>query len=178
MLIDIIYGILLIIAIFKGLRRGLILAVFSLLAFIIGLAAAMKLSAVVAGYLAETTNISAQWLPVLSFILVLIAVALIVRWIARLLEAASEAVALGMLNRLGGILLYSCLYTFAYSVVLFYAVQIRLFDPTTIAASHSYGFVAPWGPVVIEKISLLLPVFSNLFSELSTFFEKFSGKHK
>ncbi len=176
MLIDILYGILMLIAFFKGLRRGLILAIFSLLSFIIGLAAALKLSAVVAGYLGEATNISVRWLPVISFIIVFLAVALIVRWIARLLEAASEALALGLLNRLGGILLYCCLYTFAYSVVLFYTVQLRFFDPSTLASSITYSFIAPWGPVVIEKLGLLMPVFSNLFAELSAFFEKFSEK--
>ena len=176
MLIDILYGILLLIALFKGLRRGLILAVFSLVAFIIGLAAALKLSVVVAGYLGATTNISARWLPVISFIIVFVVVALFVRWIARLLEAASEAAALGMVNRLGGILLYCCLYTFAYSVVLFYAVQLRFFDPSTLASSVTYSFIAPWGPVVIEKVGELIPVFSNLFAELSAFFERFAGK--
>jgi membrane protein required for colicin V production len=178
MLIDIIYGLLVIIAIFKGLRRGLILAVFSLLSFIIGLAAALKLSVLVAGYLGESTNISARWLPVISFILVFIIVALGVRWVARLLEAASEAAALGMLNRLGGVLLYCCLYTFSYSVLLFYAVQIRIFDPATLASSISYSFIAPWGPKVIEKVGELIPVFSNLFTELSAFFEKFTGVSK
>ncbi len=44
MLIDIIVVILLVMAIFKGLRKGLIVAVFSFLAFLIGLAAALKLS--------------------------------------------------------------------------------------------------------------------------------------
>ena len=57
-----------ILAIFKGLRKGFILGIFSLLAFIIGLAAALKLSAVVAVYLQKSSNAS-RWLPVLSFIL-------------------------------------------------------------------------------------------------------------
>lgn len=178
MLIDIIYCLLVVIAIFKGLRRGLILAVFSLLSFIAGLAAALKLSVMVAGYLGETTNISARWLPVISFILVFIVVALFVRWIARLLEAASEAIALGMLNRLGGVLLYWCLYTFSYSVILFYAVQIRLFDQVTLSSSITWPFIAPWGPIVIEKVGMLIPVFSNLFVELTAFFEKFAEKSK
>lgn len=178
MLIDIIYGLLVIIAIFKGLRRGLILAIFSFLAFIVGLAAALKLSVIVAGYLGETTNISARWLPVLSFIIVFVLVALLVRWIARLIQAASEAAALGMLNRLGGVLLYCCLYTFTYSVVLFYAVQIGLFAPSTISSSVTYTFIAPWGPIVIEKIGKLLPVFRNLFAELTSFFEQFAEKNK
>ncbi len=51
MIIDIAFALLMVLAIFKGLRKGLILGIFSLLAFLIGLAAALKLSAVVAVYL-------------------------------------------------------------------------------------------------------------------------------
>ena len=70
MLIDLIYAVLLVFAIFKGIRRGFIIAIFSVLAFIIGLAAAMKLSTVVAHQLEGSTNISSKWLPFISFLIV------------------------------------------------------------------------------------------------------------
>ena len=174
MLIDIIYGLLVIIAVFKGLRRGLIVAIFSLLAFMLGLAAALKLSVTVAGYLGETTNISIRWLPFISFLLVFIGVVMIVRWIARMLEAASEALALGMVNKLGGVLLYFVLYTVAFSVIMFYAVQVRLLSTQTLASSHTYAFIAPWGPYFIGKLGAFIPFFSDLFSQLTEFFDRFN----
>ena len=57
MLIDIIAFILLLVAAFKGLRKGLIVAVFSFLAFIIGLAAALKLSTAMADYIGENVDV-------------------------------------------------------------------------------------------------------------------------
>ena len=51
MIIDIIVVIILILAAIKGFRQGLIVALFSVIAFIVGLAAAIKLSVVVAGLL-------------------------------------------------------------------------------------------------------------------------------
>jgi len=48
MFVDVIFVILMVMALFKGYTRGLIVAVFSFGAFLIGLAAALKLSAVVA----------------------------------------------------------------------------------------------------------------------------------
>ena len=51
MIIDIAFAIVMILAIFKGFSKGFIVGIFSLLAFIIGLAAALKLSVVVANYL-------------------------------------------------------------------------------------------------------------------------------
>ena len=67
MLIDLLLLILAVFAIIKGFSRGLIVGIFSLLAIIIGLAAAMKLSLVVAGWLGESVNVSERWLPVISF---------------------------------------------------------------------------------------------------------------
>ena len=71
-MIDIIFAILIIIAIFKGLRRGFIVAVFSIIGFIVGLAAALKLSALVAVYLQNSIAVAGKWLPFISFALVFI----------------------------------------------------------------------------------------------------------
>ena len=57
MIIDIAFILTMIIAIFKGLSKGFIIGIFSLLAFIIGLAAAIKLSAIVAAYLGKNVSI-------------------------------------------------------------------------------------------------------------------------
>ncbi|HUR12341.1 MAG TPA: CvpA family protein [Flavitalea sp.] len=170
MLIDVVYGILLLIALFKGLRRGLIVAIFSLLAFIIGLAAAMKLSVMVAGYLEGATNIGTRWLPFISFLLIFISVALIVRWAARLMESATNALSLGWFNKLGGVALYCVLYTFCFSVVLFYGNEMGLLAAKSRKESICYQFVAPLGPYVIGKLAILVPAFSDLFSRLTTFF--------
>ena len=86
MFIDTVLAVLLIIAIFKGFSKGLIVAVFSLLAFMIGLAAAVKLSAVVAGYIGDTVSVSEKWLPFVSFIIVFLVVVIIVRIGAKIIE--------------------------------------------------------------------------------------------
>ena len=68
MLIDFIFAALMVIACIKGYQRGLILAVFSIVAFIIGLAAALKLSTVVADWMKDSISVSAKWLPFISFV--------------------------------------------------------------------------------------------------------------
>ncbi|WP_315818768.1 CvpA family protein [Paraflavitalea speifideaquila] len=80
MIIDILFGVLMLLAVVKGWRRGLIIAVFSVIAIIVGIAAAMKLSTVVAAWLKDSTMVSVQWLPFLSFAIVLIGVILLIRW--------------------------------------------------------------------------------------------------
>jgi membrane protein required for colicin V production len=171
MSIDIIFAVLLLIAVVKGWRRGLIIAVFSVIAFIVGMAAAMKLSVVVATYLKDSTSVSAQWLPFLSFAIVFIGVVLLIRWGANLLEASLEITLLGWVNRLGGMLLYVVIYTLAYSVILFFATQLKLVNEETIARSTTYHRIQPLGPVVIDTFGKLIPWFKDMFTELEGFFD-------
>jgi membrane protein required for colicin V production len=171
MVIDSIFLILLILAVFKGYRNGFIVAVFSFIGIIIGLAAAMKFSTVVAGWLKNSTGISAEWLPFLSFLLVMIGVAILVRIGARLIQSAMELVLLGWLNKVSGIVLYAALYTTLYSVFLFYAGKLGLLKPTALLSSHSYSFIQPWGPKAIECFAWLIPWFKGMFEELSRFFD-------
>ena len=95
MLIDIVAVALLCLAVFKGITRGFVVAVFSFLAFLIGLAAAVKLSAVAADYLRNSTNINQKWLPVLAFVLVFFVVVLLVRLGAKAIEGILKATMLG-----------------------------------------------------------------------------------
>ncbi|MES2003606.1 MAG: CvpA family protein [Bacteroidota bacterium] len=171
MLIDIIFLVLMILALTKGYRNGFVVAVFSFLGIVIGLVAAMKLSTVVAEWLKDSTSISAAWLPFLSFLLVMIAVVFLVRMGALFIQSAMELVLLGWLNKLSGILLYAALYITLYSVVLFYAEKIQLIKPETLAASKTYAFIQPWGPKAVNLFGTIIPIFKGMFEELSRFFE-------
>lgn len=176
MLIDFIAIGLVVLSVIKGFRNGLVVAVFSLLAFIIGLAAALKLSAVVADYLGTSTNISQRWLPILAFALVFFVVVLLVRLGAKAMEGGLRMVMLGWLNKLGGVVFYLLLYFFIFSIVLFYADQLHIIRPETSQTSTTYPFIYPIAPVVMDALGSLLPFFKNMFTELENFFDHLSKK--
>jgi len=176
MLIDIIFIVLLIAAIFKGYTKGLIIAVFSVLALVIGLAAAIKLSVVIALRLKDAVHIAAKWLPVIAFALVFLIVVLLVRLGARALQKTAEFAFLGWANKLGGILLYIALYTVIFSVLLFYAEKVNIIAQGTIASSKTYGFIKPWGPKTVNVIGELVPFFKDMFQQLEDFFAGLSDK--
>ena len=176
MLIDLIFSVLLIIAIIKGYQKGLIIALFSIIAFIIGLAAALKLSAVAAVYLKDSVNISAKWLPLLAFVIVFFIVILLVRLGGKLIEKAFQIVLLGWLNRIGGIVLYATLYIIIFSIFLFYAEKLQLVQSTVIQSSQTYNFLQPWGPIVMDNFGKIIPLFKDMFTELESFFTSVSNK--
>lgn len=176
MLIDFTFAALVILAIIKGYQKGLIIAIFSIIAFIIGLAAALKLSAAVAEYLKNSISVSAKWMPFIAFALVFFAVIVLVRLGAKLIEKSFQAVMLGWLNRIGGIVLYVALYTIILSIFIFYAEKLQLLQATTIESSQTYPFIQPWGPKVMDNFGRLVPVFKDMFTELGDFFNGLSNK--
>jgi membrane protein required for colicin V production len=171
MFIDFIFAVIIILAAVKGYQRGLIVGLFSLVAVIIGLAAAMKLSTVVAGYIGKAVKVSDEWLPVISFAVVFLIVIILIRLGARAIEGMVETVMLGWVNKLAGVLLYAIIYTLVFSVVLFYAEQVKLLQPEMIQKSVTYSFVEPWGPKVIDSLGSVIPIFKDMFGELEHFFE-------
>ncbi len=176
MVIDFILIVLIVIAIFKGYRKGLVLAIFSIIAFIIGLAAALKLSAFVADKLKDNISISYQWLPFISFAVVFFIVVLLVNLGARLIQKSFDMVLLGWVNRLGGAVLYTMLYLILFSVFLFYIEKIHLIKSETIAASTTYSFIAPIAPKVIDNFGKIIPFFKDIFTSLENFFAALPAK--
>lgn len=174
MLIDSIAVVLLILAIIKGLRKGLVVAIFSLLAFIIGLAAALKLSAVVAQYIGSNTNISHRFLPILAFVVVFLIVAFLVRLGAKAIESALRLAMLGWLNRIGGVVFYLLLYFFIFSIILFYATQLHIIKPQAEQTSVTYPVIYPMAPVVMDALGSIIPFFKNTFTDLENFFDHLS----
>lgn len=169
MSIDFIVLILLALAVFKGYRQGAIVAVCSYLAIIIGLAAAVKFSVVVAGYLTQN-GVKGKWISFISFLAVLVAAIFIVRWIAKLVQNLVETVLMGWANRLAGIVLYALLYCTIFSVILFYIEKTGMIKPAALQASVTYPYIKNLGPWLIDHFGKIIPWFRNMFSQLSDFF--------
>ncbi|CAL1520812.1 CvpA family protein [Chitinophaga sp. MM2321] len=172
MSIDIIFAIIMVFAIYKGFTRGLIVALFSLVAVILGLAAALKLSTVTALYVQEHWDMHSRWVPVLCFICLFIGVVLLVRLGAGALQKLVELVMLGWLNKLGGILLYGLIFIIIYSVLLWMANQLYWLSPETKLQSAVYPYIEKIGPWVLDHMGNLIPVFKDMFAQLQSFFEQ------
>ena len=171
MLLDIIFAVLIVFAVLKGYQRGLIIGLFSLIAVIIGLAAAMKLSVVIADYLGKAVNISDKWMPVVSFAVVFLLVILLIRLGAKLIEKTVEMAMMGWLDKIGGIILFAAIYITVFSVLVFYAEQLKLLQQDTIDKSVAYSFIQPWGPKAINGFGSIVPLFKDMFSTLEHFFD-------
>jgi membrane protein required for colicin V production len=176
MIIDSAFFIIMVVAVFKGFSKGFVVGIFSFFALIIGLAAALKLSSVVALHLEASSGIAGKWMPFVAFSLVFLVVILLVRLGAQLIKKTVSLAMLGWLDRLAGILLYAILYTIIFSVLLFFAEKMVLLKPEQISDSRVYGFVSPWGPAVIDNLGKIIPPFKDMFNHLQSFFQNIAEK--
>ena len=159
----------------KGLSKGFIKSVFAFFAFFIALAAALKLSAVVANRLSGSTHFDAKWMPFLSFVLVLALVYFVINMAGRILQKTAETVMLGWINKIGGAVFYMLLYGLFFSVVVFYAKQMQLISEETINKSLFYPYISPLAPEMMKITGNIIPFFKDIFSQLERFFEEVSN---
>jgi membrane protein required for colicin V production len=176
MIIDIIFIVLLALAVWKGFSKGLIIAFFSFVGFFIGLIAAIKLSATIAEWLQKEANTEGRWWPLLAFALVMLVAMLLVRLLANFIHKTVHFTMMGWVNRLGGVLFYSLLYLMAYSILLFYISKMGLFSLETMNSSVTYSFLSSMGPKSIDAIGAVIPALKGLFTQLELFFTSVNTK--
>lgn len=102
--LDIIIAIILFLFGWKGLRKGLIIEVVTLLAFGVGIYGAMHFSDFTAAHLQDFMEIKPQYLNTVAFVLTFIILVVLVNLIGRLVSKWVKSMNLGFFDKLGGFL--------------------------------------------------------------------------
>jgi membrane protein required for colicin V production len=102
--IDLVLGIILIIAAIQGFQKGFIVELASLAALILGIWGAIKFSDWTAGFITRSTGFHSESLSTIAFVVTFIAIVILIHILGKVLDNAVKAVALGFLNRLAGII--------------------------------------------------------------------------
>lgn len=176
MVLDIIGVTLVLIFFIRGYMKGVILAAFSLLAIVLGIICALKLSHLLAEWLFKNGIITSGWGQLLSYILLFIVVVFIVRLLAKAIQSSFEALLLGWVNKAIGGLLYALMAAFVWSSLLWISDHMHLITAETIAASKTYPYFSKLAPWTCEQVGKLLPFAKNIFAELQQFFEHVNQK--
>ena len=100
--LDIIIAVILFLFGFKGLRKGLIIEVVTLLAFGVGIYGAMHFSDFTAKHLVDFVEVNPKYLDTIAFILTFVLLVIAVNLIGRVVSNAVKAMNLGFFDRLGG----------------------------------------------------------------------------
>ena len=101
-LLDIILGVLLAFALYKGIRNGLFIELASLISLIVGIYVAIKFSSFMKGLLSGFVNWNPNTIQVIAFVLTFMLVVIGISILAKILTQVNDLAFLGWLNKLGG----------------------------------------------------------------------------
>lgn len=176
MTLDVIGIILIILFFIRGYMKGIIVAAFSVLAILLGILCALKLSQAFSAWLLARGYVSSGWVQVVSYVVLFIGVFLLVRLVAKLLEKSVEGMMLGIVNKLIGGLLYAFLGAVLWSSLLWIGAKMHIISTETIAASHTYSWLSKLAPWFFEQAGKVLPFVKDTFSKLEHFFDTVNQK--
>jgi len=172
MALDVVGIILIILFFIRGYTKGFIVALFSVLAILLGIIVALKLSHTLAAWLLAKGYVTSGWAQLISYLVLFIVVVLI----ARLLQKAVEGVMLGTVNKLIGGLLYAFLGAVLWSSFLWIGSHMHIITAEQIAASKTYSWLSALAPWFFEQVGKLLPFAKDTFSNLEHFFNTVNQK--
>jgi membrane protein required for colicin V production len=171
MTIDLIAITLAILLFLRGYSRGIIVAICSVLAVLLGITCALSLSAKLSNFLLEKDWVSSALAPIVSYAILFFAVLWLVRLLAKLIEGFTSSILLGWVNKSIGGILYIALGMVLYSSVLWLCDGAHLLSPETKVKSQSYSYIAPLAPWVFAHIGEVIPFAKDTFSDMRHFFE-------
>ena len=102
--IDLVLGILLLLAAIQGFRNGLIIELASLAALILGIWGGIKFSDYTAAFITKHTGYHSEYLSTIAFVVTFILIVILIHIMGKMLDTVVKAVFLGFLNRLAGII--------------------------------------------------------------------------
>jgi membrane protein required for colicin V production len=154
--IDVVILIILGFAVVRGFINGLVKEVASLAALILGIWGAIRFSSFTAGKLYDYFDMSGKYVGIISFIVTFLIIVIIIHFIGMLVDKLMEAISLGFVNKLCGIvfgLLKSVLIMSVVFVVLNAIDARRPFLPReAIERSRLYNPVSDIAPAIFPII--------------------------
>lgn len=89
-------------AAYKGIKKGFIIEIATLIALIVGIYGALHFSFYTEGLLTDKTDLNAKYVPLTAMALTFIALVIGIHFLARFIEKLVKLVALGLVNRIFG----------------------------------------------------------------------------
>jgi membrane protein required for colicin V production len=162
--VDLVFAILFLWAAYRGYTKGFIVQLATLAALLLGILGAVMFSDFTSSLIIKKFEVSGNYLPIVSFAVTFIIIVIAVHLLAKMLNKLIDAIALGIVNRLLGVLFSVLKIAFIASIIL---VLIN-------KADNKYNFI----PDDTKENSLIYKPLSNFAPMIFPYlnFEKLKGK--
>ncbi len=169
-MLDIIILVPLVIGAWKGFRDGLIVELFSFLALILGIVGGFKLLHVVMEFMREKWDINGEWLPILAFLLIFVAIIVLTNIVGKTLSKLVNVTFLGVFDKLGGAVLAVFKWALGISVLIWILNRMDLELPNEwIGDSMIYPYLEPMAEYMWDLVSYIFPVAGDFFEQIKDY---------
>ena len=116
--IDLVFAVILLWSAYRGFSKGFIVQLATLAALLLGILGAVMFSDFTSSLIIKKFDVSGNYLPIISFAVTFIAIVIAVHLLAKMLNKLIDAIALGIVNRLLGVLFSVLKVAFIVSIIL------------------------------------------------------------
>ena len=154
-LIDIVLGIILLVAFYVGFKKGLFVALASLIGIVAGVFGAIYFSDFAAGYISKSFDWNEQTVNLVAFAVTFLAIIFLISLAGKFLTKIADFAMLGVFNKLLGGVFNAVKYAFIISVIFMFinsSEKYTILSEEDRQESILYGPVASIAPSVLPEI--------------------------
>lgn len=157
---------------YQGYKKGLLLEIVAILAFVIGVVVGFKLLNVSLGFLSPYVGNSNRYLPYFGFSIIFFPIIFLVNKLGRMLRNSLKYTIFGSFDSMAGAMVGILTWAFGLSVFIWLINAIGVHLPAeAIERSFLYPIVKPIAPHIINKVSMLFPWGSDVLDSLKKLLE-------
>jgi uncharacterized membrane protein required for colicin V production len=149
---------------FKGFQQGIINSVFSFLSIFIALLSAFKLSPYMTEMLEKGFNIYSPFMFIVGFLATFFLTKWLISLASEMITGIMEVAHVNLINQFAGGAILTLLFSFFFSVLVWFADSVRVIDSETKATSMTYRFLDPLREAGFKVIGQSKPIFQNFLS--------------
>jgi membrane protein required for colicin V production len=169
---DIILIVFLIIGGYSGYKKGLILEIIAILAFILAIIGGFKLLHLGMDIIASFYDGFGNLLPFMAFMLIFVAVIIVVSIVGRIVKKIIDWTPLGSVDNVAGAVLGVFKWALILSILMWMFNSIGISLPSSMMHNSSlYPVIAGVAPKVFEWITVVFPSFELFIDSVTDFFE-------
>lgn len=173
---DIIILIILAVGGFSGFKKGLIVEIISILAFILAIIGGFKLLHIGMEYLSKAYDGFGSLLPFIAFIVIFVLILLLVNIVGKILKKIIDWTPLGVLDNFAGALIGIAKWALGISIILWVMSGLHIgFPEFATRNSKIMPYIADFATQVGSFISSIFPSFQSFINTLEELFESFSS---
>lgn len=149
-----------------GFRKGLLIEIIGIIAFVLAIIAGFKLMEVGITILSEYIDGYTELMPFISFIVIFLAIILLINMLGKLLKKMIDMTILGGFDRAAGAVVGLLKWAIGVSILLWLCLNFGVELPGQSDDLVLYPFMVELGPNLISRLDTVLPFAQDMLDSI------------